>query len=66
MADEERWYWDLDAKRAVPAAERGMGDNTLGPYDTKAEAENWRSTVEARNERWEDADEEWNDPPADD
>lgn len=56
---DERWYWDLDRRQAVPAAERGPGDNTLGPYDTKAEAENWQSTVERRNDAWDDADEKW-------
>jgi hypothetical protein len=31
----------------------------LGPYGTKGEAENWKATVEARNDAWDDADEEW-------
>lgn len=53
------WYWDLRRNRAVPADERGPGDDTLGPYPTKAAAEDWRRRVEARNEAWEDADEEW-------
>jgi hypothetical protein len=34
----------------------------LGPYASRAEAENWRSTVEQRNDTWDDADEEWNGP----
>ncbi len=54
------WYWDLRRKRAVRADERGPGDDTLGPYRTKGEAENWQSTVEARNDAWEADDEEWN------
>ena len=53
----EQWYWDLNRKRAVPASERGPGDNTLGPYPSRAEAENWRAKVEQRNEAWEDDDE---------
>jgi hypothetical protein len=53
------WYWDLRRGRAVPAAERGPGEHTLGPYRTKGEAENWQSTVESRNEAWDAADEEW-------
>ena len=31
----------------------------LGPYATRGEAENWRSSHEARNESWDDEDEEW-------
>jgi hypothetical protein len=58
-ADTE-WYWDLERKVAVPADQRGPGDHMLGPYRTKGEAENWKSTVEARNEAWEDQDEAWN------
>lgn len=53
------WYWDLEKQIAVPADERGPGDHMLGPYPTKGEAENWKATVEARNEAWDDADDEW-------
>lgn len=54
------WYWDLQRKVAVPAEQRGPGDHMLGPYRTKGEAENWKSTIEARNETWDEDDEEWN------
>jgi len=57
---ESEWYWDLRHGRAVPADERGPDEHMLGPYRTKAEAENWRATVEARNEAWDADDEEWN------
>jgi hypothetical protein len=66
------WYWDLERNVAVTGDERGPGDRTLGPYATKGEAENWKSTSEARNEAWDDADEEWesrgteDDPTGDD
>lgn len=53
------WYWDLERGVAVPAAERGPGDRMLGPYATRGEAENWKATSEARNDAWDDADEEW-------
>ncbi len=53
------WYWDLEQGIAVPAAERGPGDHMLGPYPTKGEAENWKATSEARNDQWDDDDEEW-------
>lgn len=55
----EQWFWDLRRKRAVRARERGPGDQTLGPYASRAEAENWRQTVEDRNEQWAADDEEW-------
>jgi hypothetical protein len=57
-ADTE-WYWDLERNRAVPAEERGPGEHMLGPYRTKGEAENWRATVESRNDAWDADDEEW-------
>jgi len=54
------WYWDLGKGVAVPADRRGPADQLLGPYATRGEAENWKATVESRNESWDDADEEWN------
>ena len=65
-ASNERWYWDLDKEQAVPAAERGKGDNTLGPYDSRAEALNWRTKVDDRNDAWDDADDDWNDTESSD
>ena len=55
------WYWDLDKKIAVRADNRGPGDQTLGPYDTMAEAENWQATSAKRNDIWDNDDETWND-----
>ncbi len=57
--ESTEWYWDLEHSKVVPADERGPGDHMLGPYPTKGEAENWRATSEARNDAWDDADEEW-------
>ena len=57
--DGERWYWDLTRRRAVPASERGRSDDVMGPYDTRAEAEDWRSRVESRNDAWDEDDDEW-------
>lgn len=67
MAETEQWYWDLNKKRAVLSSERGLGDDTLGPYESRGEAESWRAKVEARNDSWDEADDEWNDedPEAD-
>jgi hypothetical protein len=61
MPQDDAWYWDLGKGRAVPAAARGRGDDVLGPYPTRTAAENWRSTVEARNDDWSDQDDDWND-----
>ena len=55
------WYWDLDRRIAVRADNRGPADHTLGPYATKAEAENWKAKADRRNDIWETDDEEWND-----
>lgn len=60
MSESNEWYWDLTKKMAVHADDRGPGDQTLGPYDSKAEAENWKATTESRNEAWDDADDDWN------
>jgi hypothetical protein len=59
MSVQEEWYFDLERGVAVPASERGHADHTLGPYPTRGEAENWKATVDTRNEVWDDADEEW-------
>jgi hypothetical protein len=56
---DEEWYFDLQRGVAVPASQRGHADHTLGPYRTKGEAENWKATAEARNELWDEADEQW-------
>lgn len=58
-ASADQWYWDLQSNKAVHAADRGPGDNVLGPYPSKFEAENWKAKVEERNDEWEGADEEW-------
>jgi hypothetical protein len=53
-SNENEWYWDLDKKVAIPAADRGPGDNTLGPYPSKFEAQNWKLKSDERNEAWND------------
>ena len=59
MSESTEWYWDLQRGIAVPADERGNADHMLGPYPTKGEAENWKQTVEDRNDAWEADDDEW-------
>lgn len=58
-SDREEWYFDLRRGVAVPASERGPAEHLLGPYPSKAAAENWRDTVESRNEAWDAEDERW-------
>lgn len=64
--DATEWYWDLRREVAVPADQRGPADDMLGPYPSRAEAENWKAKVAERNEAWDDADEEWNTRGSDD
>lgn len=59
MSDDTGWYWDLERNVAVPASERGPAAHLLGPYPSRAEAENWKATSEQRNEAWADDDEAW-------
>jgi hypothetical protein len=59
MTADAEWYWDLNRKMAVPASERGPGDQVLGPYPSRFDAENWKAKVEERNEGWEHDDEAW-------
>ena len=62
MSNDNEWYWDLRRKVAVPASDRGPGDDVMGPYASRHEAENWKSKVEERNEGWDEADEAWQRP----
>lgn len=55
------WYWCLTHDRVEAAGQRDDPDNALGPYPTAVEAADWRARVEARNERWQEADEAWAD-----
>lgn len=59
MSHDDAWYWDLERQVAIPASERGAADHLLGPYPSRAEAENWKAKSEQRNEGWDDADKAW-------
>ena len=58
-AESEQWYFDVRRGVAVPASERGHAEDMLGPYPSKAAAENWRDTVASRNDAWDAEDERW-------
>jgi hypothetical protein len=63
MSDgSEQWWWDLAAGRAVRDDERGPDRDVLGPYPSREAAERWRDRHDAREERWEEQDEEWEGP----
>ena len=57
--DDGEWYWCFHHQAAEPAAEVCPATERLGPYTTRAEAEDWRTKVEARNEAWDEADRQW-------
>jgi hypothetical protein len=58
-SESGEWYFDLRKGVAVPASQRGNAENLLGPYSSKAAAENWKRTVKERNDAWEKEDERW-------
>ncbi len=55
----EAWYWCFTHDRVENAEQRDDPDNALGPYATAAEAADWKSRAEDRNEAWKEADKEW-------
>lgn len=54
------WYWCLTHERPEPATDRDDPDNALGPYDTEADARNWKQRHEERADAWKAEDDEWN------
>ena len=67
MTDDEQWWWDLAAGRAVPESQRGPDRDVLGPYPTKEAAEAWREAHDRREGLWQDQDDAWEgEPPTDD
>ena len=57
------WYFDLKRGVAVPGDERGPAKDLLGPYPSRAAAENWRATHDDREAAW-DGEEGDDEPPA--
>lgn len=58
-AAAQLWGWDLHAGRAVKWEQRGPGQDMLGPYPSRAAAEQWQQVAADRNEAWDDTDERW-------
>lgn len=59
----ERWWFDLQRGQAVRDDERGPAKDMLGPYPSKAAAENWRVTRDEREGAWREEDERWDGEP---
>ena len=54
-----QWYWCTRHGRAESEVQACPPDDRLGPYESKDAAEHWRERVEARNDRWQEQDREW-------
>lgn len=53
------YYWCLTHSRVEAADDRDDVDNSLGPYPSAEAAQNWKATNEARDEKWQEDDDEW-------
>lgn len=56
---EDQWYWCLVHQRPEQEGSQDKAEDVLGPYPTLEAAQNWKQTVEARNEAWKAEDERW-------
>lgn len=66
MSEGTQFYYNLSTG-SVEEGRQSSGTELMGPYATRQEAERALQTASARNEKWEDADEDWEDygtPPA--
>ena len=52
--EHEQWFWCFTHQKAEPEGEQCRADDRLGPYASRAEAEDWRAKVEARNDAWDE------------
>jgi hypothetical protein len=57
--EEQTWFWCLEHDVAVTADHPCPPDRKLGPYPSREAAENWKQSFEARNEKWDAEDREW-------
>ena len=67
MAQQPEFYYNI-ATEQVEEGRQSHGADLMGPYPSREAAQNALRTASARNEAWEEADEEWEDwgePPAD-
>jgi len=59
MAATGAWWWCRYHERVEGADTRCPPEDLLGPYESEADARNWKERVETRNERWEAEDRAW-------
>ena len=52
-------YWYNTETGEVEEGHRSSWTNLMGPYSTRAEAERALASAKARNESWEQDDEDW-------
>ena len=58
MADDDQWWFDLKTKTAVSEPKnKSKATDRLGPYNSRAEAEQALEKVDERNAAWDD--DEW-------
>ena len=53
------WYWCLKHSRTEESEGTCPPEDRMGPYESREAAENWKDTVESRNDEWDKADREW-------
>jgi hypothetical protein len=52
------WY-NVRTGQVETDANRSIGERIMGPYDTEEEARQALESARARNEKWDEEDEEW-------
>ena len=58
MSDQSWWY-NVRTRQVEQGRGHSRGEDRLGPYQTREEAERALDTVRARNETWEAEDRAW-------
>ena len=55
----DSWYWCLTHSKVEGGESTCPPDDRMGPYQSREAAENWKDTVESRNDTWDKEDSEW-------
>jgi hypothetical protein len=56
-----QYFWCLEHQRVESGDEVCRAEQRMGPYPSPEAARNWKQTSEARNDAWDEADEDWED-----
>ncbi len=59
MSADEQFYWCRRHERVEAAGEACAERDVLGPYPSAEAARDWKQLRDAREDRWEEQDEEW-------